>query len=119
MAFSRKLVPALTQFSSFFQLENRSPNFIFSENCALQEARVTSVSPCSGGLSKNEPPQGLCSVVVGEESLKLQKSLLLKPELLPPTSLGNGVPPPVPFPEAQHSVTKTRRAESDAQIVAK
>lgn len=77
------------------------------------------MSPCSGGLKKNEPAHGLCSVEVGEESLKLQESLLLKPELLPPTSLGNGVLPPVPFPEAQNSKTTQRQIHEELKVTHK
>lgn len=123
MAFSRKLVTALTQFSSLFQLGNRSPNFIFSENCALQEARVTSVSPCSGGLNENEPPHGLSSVEVGEESLKLQESLLLKIGLLPPIKSREWGSTSCSFSRSSelndNSATNTRRTKIDAQMVAK
>ena len=117
MAFSRKLVTALTQFSSLFQLGNRSPN------CALQEARVTSVSPCSGGLKENEPPHGLCSVEVGEESLKLQESLLLKIGLLPPDKSREWGSTSCSLSRSSelndNSATNTGRAKIDAQIVYK
>lgn len=77
------------------------------------------MSPCSEGLNKNEPPHGLCSVEMGEECLKLQESLLLKIGLLPPTSLGNRVPPPVPFPEAQNSKTTQGQIHEELKLTHK